>query len=255
MQRMTRTLCAAFVASAALFAVPGAQAKAPPDGLDVCGADDACIHLTMEQAEQNWALWSSANEQSDLPHAVAPFLLVRWHWPGDPAERSAYYVPSTGQVRQHESDLTSWSDLQNAGNVRAMTAKLTPFPVPRVTRVTVGGRAVRDPQSYLDIFGAGKVWFSAILPRWLRITFTADAPSPWTDGADDYFISRKGRLLWIDGNIVRIPLQLAQRIRARRSLAPSALRAPPRSDSRALETSGDGSKKGRARGRCANAQV
>src|SRR5262249_19796255 len=74
----------------------------------------------------------------------------------------------------------------------AMTAKLTPFPVPRVTRVTVGGRPARDPQSYLNIFGAGKVWFSAILPHWLRISFTADAPSPWTDGADDYFISAQG---------------------------------------------------------------
>jgi hypothetical protein len=47
---MTGTLCAAFVAWAALFAVSGAQAKAPPNGVDICGADGACIHLTMEQA-------------------------------------------------------------------------------------------------------------------------------------------------------------------------------------------------------------
>jgi hypothetical protein len=217
---MSRAFCAVFVLLGALFVVAGAQAKAPPDGVDICGADGACVHLTMEQAEQNWALWSSANSQSDAPATVAPFFLVRWHWPGDSVERTAYYVPSTGQVRQHEPDFTSWWNLQDAGGMRALTAGLTPFPVPRVTRVTVGGHAVRDPQSYLNIFGAGKAWFAAILPHWLRITFTADAPSPWTDGADDYFISRKGRLLWIDGNIVRIPLQLAQRIRARRSLAP-----------------------------------
>jgi hypothetical protein len=152
---MSRTICAVFVALGALFVVSGAQAKAPPDGVDICGADGSCVHLTMEQAEQNWALWASANEQSDSPAAVAPFLLVRWHWPGDSVQRTAYYVPSTGQVRQHESDLTSWSDLRDAGDVRAMTAKLTPFPVPRVTRVTVGGRPARDPQSYLNIFGAG----------------------------------------------------------------------------------------------------
>jgi hypothetical protein len=48
----------------------------------------------------------------------------------------------------------------------------------------------------------------------------ASAPSPWRHGADDFLISKKGRLLWIDGDLVRIPLQLAQRIRARRSLAP-----------------------------------
>ena len=217
---MTRTLCAAFVASAALFAVPGAQAKAPPDGVDICGADGACVHLTWQQAETSWALWSSADAPSVAPGPVAPFLLVRWHWPGQ-AEQTAYYVPADGQVRQHDSTgLTSWLKVANATDLRSMIAGLTPYPVPQVMRVTVAGRPVRDPQSYLRMFGAGENWFAAILPRFLRITFTTDAPSPWTDDADDYFISRKGRLLWIDGNIVRIPLPLAQRIRARRSLAP-----------------------------------
>jgi hypothetical protein len=249
---MTRTLCVVSVVLAALFVVAGAPAKAPPGGVDICGADTACVHLTWQQAESNWALWSSANAPSAAPGAVAPFLLVRWQWPGQ-AEQTAYYVPANGQVRQHDSTgLTSWLKVANAPELRRMTAGLTPYPVPEVTRVTVAGRPVRDPQSYLRMFGAGESWFATILPRFLPITFTSNEPSPWTDGADDYFISRKGRLLWIDGNIVRIPLQLAQRIRARRSLAPSALRAPPRSDSRALETSGGGSRTVRAHGRCAS---
>jgi hypothetical protein len=217
---MSRTLRAVFASVVALFVVGGAQAKAPPDGVDICGADGGCVHLTMEEAEQNWALWSSANSQSDAPAAVAPFLVVRWGWPGDASERTAYYVPSTGQVRQHESGLTSWWTLQDASGVRALTASLAPYPVPRITRVTVGGRAVRDPESYFRIFGAGRAWYAAILPHWIRIKFFAATTSPWTDGADDFLISKKGRLVWIDGDLVRIPLQLAQRIRARRSLAP-----------------------------------
>ena len=75
---MTRTLCAALAASAALFVAVGAQAKAPPDGVDVCGASGSCVHLTMQDAETNWALWSSpAPYQSALPSVAAPFLIVR----------------------------------------------------------------------------------------------------------------------------------------------------------------------------------
>jgi len=214
---MIRLLIAALVA---LFAVAGAQAKAPPDGVDICGTVGACVHLTWQQAEPNWALWSWPTlEDSVRPSAVAPFLLVHWQWPGE-GQKTAYYVPATGKIRQTGGGAVSWFKLADATGLPARTASLTPFPVPQLTRVTVGGRSVRDPQSYLEVFGAGVNSFTAILPRWLPIKFFAFAPSPWTDGVDEVWISRKGGLLWIDGNIVRIPLQLAQRIRARRSLAP-----------------------------------
>jgi len=220
---MNRTLCAVFVALGAFVAVTGAQAKAPFSGIDICGADNACVHLDWQQAENEkyWALWASANAPSVPPAAVAPFLIVRWSW-SERDNRTAYYIPSTGQVRQHDPTTTfsSWFNLADPSAVRTMTAGLATYPVPGVTRVTVGGRPVRDPQSYLRIFGAGEGWFAPILPNWLRIRFFGDGASPWTDNADDIFISRKGRLMWMDGDIVRIPLQLAQRIRARRSLAP-----------------------------------
>jgi hypothetical protein len=50
------------------------------------------------------------------------------------------------------------------------------------------------------------------------LRFASDASSPWSDRYVDVRISRTGRLLWVDGTTFRIPLQLAQRIRARRSL-------------------------------------
>jgi hypothetical protein len=216
---MNRTLCAAFLVVAALFAAGGAQAKAPPDGVDICGADGACVHLTMEQAEMNWALWSPPSPYDSLrPSPVAPFLLVHWHWPGE-AVRTGYYIPSAGKTRQvDENGFLAWYKLADANSVRSATAGLKPFAVPHITRVTVAGRAVSDPESYLDLFNSGYDWFAVMQPTWLRITFSADAPSPWTDGADDIRIARKGRLLWLDGSIVRIPLRVAQLIRAHRSL-------------------------------------
>lgn len=216
---MTRTLFAALAASAALFVAAGAQAKAPPDGVDVCGASGTCVHLTMQDAETNWALWAAPTPyNSSHPSVVAPFLLVGWHWPGQ-AEQTAYYVPATGKVRQLDANgFLSWFDLSDAQIIRTLTAKLDPYPVPTVTGVTVRGRPVDDPQSYLKLFAGGTEWFPALLPAWLRVRFTSDSPSPWTDGRNDVRISRTGRLLWIDGTMFKIPLQLARRVRARRSL-------------------------------------
>ncbi len=207
-----------FVAAATLFFAAGAQAKAPPDGVDICGASGTCVHLTAADAETNWALWAAPSmSDSARTSAVAPFLLVHWHWTGL-AMQTAYYVPATGGVRQIQGESLSWFDLQDPGSIRTLTATLETFPAPTFTRVTVGGRAVADPQSYAKLFAVGTETFPAILPGWLRVRFSADAPSPWTDGREDVRISRTGRVLWVDGTTLRIPLQLARRIRARRSL-------------------------------------
>jgi hypothetical protein len=42
--------------------------------------------------------------------------------------------------------------------------------------------------------------------------------NPWTDGANDVRVSRRGGYLLIDGATIKIPLQLAQRIRRGASL-------------------------------------
>jgi hypothetical protein len=216
---MRRILFVALATTSALLGATGAQAKAPPDGVDVCGASETCVHLTVQQAETNWALWSPPDPYNSVrPSAIAPFLLVRWHWP-EQAAQSAYYVPSSGKVRQvDERGSLAWYSLTDAKAVRTLTANVDTFPVPNVTHVTIGGRVARDPQSYLRVFSVGQETFPAILPGWLRVRLTGDTPSPWTDTASDVRISRRGRLLWLDGTILRIPLPLAQRIRAGRSL-------------------------------------
>jgi hypothetical protein len=177
------------------------------------------VHLSVQDAEKNWALWALPSPyQTDRASAVGPFLVVRWHWPGQP-QNSAYYVPASGKVRQVDANgFLAWYDLTDESGVRTMTASLDPFPVPRLTRVTVGGRAVRDPQSYVRLFASGYEVFPGILPAWLRIRLSAGAPSPWTDGATDVRIARRGGLVWIDGTILRIPLQLALQIRRGASL-------------------------------------
>jgi hypothetical protein len=197
----------------------GAQAKAPPGGVALCGANGACVQLTTPDAETNWAFWSPPSVSDDTSASrVAPFLLVHWKWDGQ-TEQSAYYVPSTGKVRQVDANGNhSWFGVKDALRIRDLTASLAPFPAPVLTRVTVGGKPVADPQSYAKLFSVGHEWLPWQYPRFIRVRFTSDTASPWTDGHVDVRVSRIGRLLWVDGTTFRIPLQLAQRIRARRSL-------------------------------------
>jgi hypothetical protein len=214
-----RILLVAVALAAGLLTTGGAQAKAPPDGVDICGATGTCVHVTMEAAENEWALWLQGSQTDADATAPAPsaFYVVRWHWDSD--ARTAYYVPAAGRVRQlDERGAPGWWRVHDPASLRQLTSGLEAFTVPTIARVTVGGREVRDPQSYLQLFGRGRTWWPLNQQHWLRVRVTADAASPWTDAASDLRISRRGRYLWVDGTIFKIPLQLARRVRSRVSL-------------------------------------
>jgi hypothetical protein len=209
---MKRSFLVGLAAAGALFGAAGAQAKAPPDGIDICGVRGVCVHLAVSDAEGEWSLWGTAGYAVPASGASS-FYVLRWHWPRAP-QQTAYYVPAAGKVRQVDGQRGAlWYDLHEPKALRARIATLDAFPLPRLTRVTVGNRSVRDPQSYFRLFGRGSQVWPVREPGWLRVVVTAGAPSPWTDAATDVRVSRRGAYLWIDGSILKIPLQLAQRIR------------------------------------------
>jgi len=213
---MRRICVVALAMAGALFGTVGAQAKAPPF-LQICGADGACIDVDRAIAENEWSLWSTASYATEAA-PVSSYYVVRWHWPNFP-DTTAYYVPAAGKVRQVGDDGGGlWYDLHKPRVLRAATSSLIGFAPPRVTRVTVGGVTVRDPQSYLRLFGRGSQDWPDQQPHWLRIRFTPATENPWTDEATDVRVSRRGGYLWIDGATIKIPLQLAQRIRRGLSL-------------------------------------
>ena len=216
---MSARIATVFVAAAALTLATAAQAKAPPGGIDICGATGACVHLATGDAETNSAFWAAPSiDDARRASSVAPFLLVHWQWPDQPLQ-TAYYVPSTGKVRQVDANgFLSWFDVTDAQKIRALTSSLVAYAAPVIASVTVGGKPAADPQSYAKLFAVGSEWMPLQYPRFIRIRFAGDTQSPWTDAREDVRISRTGRLLWIDGRTFRIPLRLAQRIRARQSL-------------------------------------
>jgi hypothetical protein len=202
----------ALLAVAGTFLLSGAaQAKAPPSGMDVCGAK-ACIHLGWEQAEQFWVRAGEVGQ----PTAAAPYYVLRWHFEAEP-EQSAYYVPATGGLRWIEG--RRWSVVSPAG-VAALKQPLDavePYPAPTPTYVTVGRRVARHPETYLQLFdGKPSVIFPAT--EWLVVTLRSAGASPWTNNEALVRIGRTAPYVVVDGWTFRIPRAVAKRARLALSL-------------------------------------
>jgi hypothetical protein len=204
---MGRAIAAALIC-AGLAIAGGAQAKAPRTGMDLCGAS-GCRHLAWAEAEQVMIGWQ---QNLARPAPFAPFYAV--HVPWSPTEEQiVYWVPSAGAVRG-DRRAPLWMRVNaNARTVLSQAATgIEPFQV-EPTRVTVGGREVRDPATYVRLLE--RRTFLATWPAtpWLAVEFETAIPSPWSDDAAEILLARQGRLLSVDGWVLRIPKTVAQRAR------------------------------------------
>ena len=212
MPRMSLTLLAA--ASAVLLA-GAAQAKAPPGGADVCGTS-ACAHLGSADAEQFWIRTSTRGAPVDTP---GRFYVLRWSWsPGE--EDTAYLVLDAEAIRWNSGPghAAGWGGVDPSAIdlLRRVASGIEPFPAPTLTRVTVGGREVSAPETYIRLF-AGKPSWAPVGGRWWRVTFESATPSPWTDGSAIVRLSRSHPNVSIDGRLFRLPRSVVRH--ARRGLA------------------------------------
>jgi hypothetical protein len=206
---MKRSSLAVAAAAAVLAVVPGAQAKAPPSGVDFCGAS-SCVHLTWQQAEP---IWIGGGSQVRPLSAAAPYFVMHWRYsPG--AEQTAYYVPDAHVLRwpTQSGKAAMWRSVDTpiAAAIEAGVAGLSPYPVSPVTEVSVGGRLARGPETYLRLL-AGPYAGRALGPMWVDVKMRADAPSPWTDGLMEIHISAGGRsrLVEVDGWVHKVPWRVA----------------------------------------------
>jgi len=228
---MRSMLAAALVAASVLAITGGAQAKGPPSGFEFCGPI-ACTALRgLDNAERLAVdLFYGGDGSTELwtpTVPAAPFYTV--HWSFEPSQpHTGYYVPLlnvfrfVGDIAGPESANATvhWRKLGPATRAafEQLTAKLAPFSVPTPSRVTVGGRPVQDPASYLGLWSVGRATYSWPTTGFIRIKTTCDRGSPWTDGAAELRIARRGPFLMRDSSVYRIPARLARLVRARASL-------------------------------------
>jgi hypothetical protein len=136
-----------------------------------------------------------------------------------------YYVPGSGQVVQpgRLGQTTTWTrpDTKLGAVVAALAARTKPFAAPKLTRVTLNGTSVDDPQSYSRLWTLGKE--ATGYPDGLgsqQVIFFSEPASPWSDG--NYVVAyAKSRLLLRDGQLVALPKDVAAAVAAGRSLDPA----------------------------------
>jgi hypothetical protein len=154
-----------------------------------------------------------------------------------------YVVPSALLARNEDGwGGAFWTRLDRLPLKLVRAAReLKPFPAPRLTRVIVGARVAKDPQSYLRLFRlpapraplrnpAGpkpgvEQTTRAIVSYWERVSrhfipiqLTSRRVTPWTDFHTSLWLGRRQDLIMRDGEIVPIPGRLADRARRAQGL-------------------------------------
>jgi hypothetical protein len=214
------------VAGCAFFAlVPGTtQAKGPLADVQLCGVT-ACVNLaeaaTVPLSESIF-FWYTDRAAPAEPQT---YYLLRWDGAAAAVHTDhAFWMPSAGLLRRFDPVSLSarWKGISVSSTIAFQQAAtgLEAFPVPELTRVVVGHRVVRDPQSYVTLLSGGapmKSWAAA--RGWLPMRMVSAQPSPWTDVGAELKISRMGGFVWRDGKVFRIPLRLARLARSGTSLA------------------------------------
>jgi hypothetical protein len=176
---------------------------------------------------------------SELVHAVeaqgdavtvrtpvpVPFLRIDYYARGyrhGGADFTQYYAPKAARIAlQMEPGAWTWVD---AGRLRPLleriTAGVAPFGKPIVTRVLVGGRAVRDPGSYVRLFSLRTT--TNDYPDdgdWVTVRIETAGGSPWSTDAATLEYSPGKDVLWRGAEFLKVPSALASALETRASPA------------------------------------
>lgn len=117
------------------------------------------------------------------------------------------WIPAGAAVRWDYGDQgVAWADVDAATNkrLRQLVAGIEPYALPVPSRVTIGDREVRAPQTYLRLFRGRKV-YTWPATAWLQIRVEAASPSPWTDGRSTFMLARNKPYVIVDHWVYRIP--------------------------------------------------
>jgi hypothetical protein len=206
-----------FVAFVAVLAsAPQALAKG---ALTLCGAS-GCAQLGPEDAAGTMAPFRVPPGAMLPPAAPAPFYRISFEEHGGAL---AYWIPSARVLRVAtvNGGLATWiaPDSDVAALLDRAAATVAPYEAPATANVLVARRQAADGATYLDLYTIGTRtlrWPRNVV--WIPINIVDGSFTPWTDGANSLWISRKGGYLRRDGIVAKIPAAVADRIRARLSL-------------------------------------
>jgi hypothetical protein len=243
------------LAAVVMLAVPAAAPAKVQGALRICGSS-GCRIVDRHVGHEGWKLLADMTGGSATgPARPGPYyelsilpLDARGRPQPEFPSSSFYYAPRSKRVRTStliDVDNGVWRTLDRPpADVVAAVRKLRPFPAPLLVRVDVDGRAAQKPQSYLRLYrlpaprrpigdpagpypsdgdrGADTAaivrYWQRVDRHWLPVSLWTRRPSPWGDDWTSLWVARRLPLVKRDGEIVRVPRALAERIRAAKSL-------------------------------------
>ena len=216
---MKRFVILALTALAGL-ALPSLAGAKEISKVALCG-DDGCREVTGGAAQR---LVGGGEDMTEPPAAPGPYYRVTLTATADGRGESwsIFYVPS-----EHRLALPDGNWQQVTGTVRAAydkeTEGLKPYPTPVLERVVIDGLGVQDPRSYAALFDVGTSdgAVPSSVADWVPIELGFRGQTPWSSEKPYVFYSPADGLLQRGIELVKLPDELAARIRARESLASS----------------------------------
>lgn len=208
----------------AVLALAGSASAKEVKSIAICGAS-GCVDVAKQG---NLHGYVEATRGAAAP-AVSPYYTVRatvaeGEDGGQTVTWTSYYVPSANVLAGigDSSEIVTW--MQMPERSRALfakaTAKLEPFPVPRITAAYVDGRRVAGDAS---TYGRLLTLPEKFAPHpsgwdWVAVDLRSAHQSPWTASDRDLVYSPSANLL--ERGIARVPLResLAADVEAARAL-------------------------------------
>jgi hypothetical protein len=206
----------AALAAAGLFAAAGAAQAKEVMGLKVCGP--AGCKEADPQALKGWMVDGTPVEVGLAAPAAYYNVEVAIGDGGTIRGRApAVYLPGSDLMRIEDNSW--WKVSPNQGEVlHALASGLTPF-TPALTSVTVGGKKVTDPSSYLRLFGKLPWGYAYPKTPGMKIVLRSPQPNPWMGRVERMSYVAKTRILVRDDGTFRLPKALGRQIMRRASLA------------------------------------
>jgi hypothetical protein len=210
--------CAACCVVALPLAFAGMASAKELREIKVCGPS-ACRVITDAPTMMQIA---SGGSQTFVPAPASEYYTVSYTVDegGHAVSWENYYIPQSRKLRgEGENGFALWTRVNDAvaSALASVTAGLVAFPTPALTGARVGGKAVlAGPGTYLDLYRLGTPFYGAAGGGGrMRIALQSATPSPWTDGRNRLLYLPARRLLWRDGQVVRLPKALANRLMRR----------------------------------------
>ena len=211
--------------AAGLLAVAGTAQAKEIQSLKICGAS-GCNEVTDRNALQGWEQAGNTDPDSVAVATPQTFYTVDLAF-GDGQQimhrDTAYWLPETNLMRFTSQTRDPWWRLfpGQVSMFKNVASGIEAF-TPKLSKVTVKGKAVADPNSYLRLFG--KFPYTGI-PRGRLHLFTiamrASEPNPWVNGTVLLRYDASRRLLIRSDGYFKLPRSLAKLVLKRASLTAS----------------------------------